>query len=133
MTKVAVNDREASHHSSCDIGRRPMELRQALEEPGEEGQNHKRRDHANAIDSEAAEPLPNIVAVSTKDKELVTEIRHRDRNGDRRNAGEIDDEKKIAVMKKMVVQHHARGIHGIAKKSVPRTNDQIAQELATGE
>ena len=45
-----------------------------LKEAGERGESDEAWDHAGAVDSEAFEPLAEIIALRAKDEELVGEV-----------------------------------------------------------
>jgi hypothetical protein len=67
------------------------------EDVGGGGQDDQAHGKADAIDGEAAQPLPEVVAVSAEDEVLVAEERDGDGDGGGDDEGNVGDERLAAV------------------------------------
>ena len=113
-----------------DVERGGVVVEDGLQEAGEGGERDEAGDHAGAVDSEALEPLDEVVAVGAEDEELVTEVGDGDVDGSGEDGCSDDGEIDEALGEGTVKQREGDDEAGVAEDGIEDSNEKIANELA---
>src|SRR5450756_814226 len=129
VAEVAEGGSKDGDHGACEVGCGAMGESEAQEEMGEDGQGDELGEHADSVDGEAAEPFPEIVAVSAEDEMFVAEERHRDANGLAGDGGDDDSQGQVPVRQEMPVEEDECGIEKVGEDRVPDADQKITNDL----
>ena len=103
------------------------------EDVGGGGQDDQAHGKADAIDGEAAQPLPEVVAVGAEDEVFVAEERDGDGDGGGDGEGNVGDERLAAVRQQVSEEDDTGRVEGQRDDGVGDTDREETDHLARGQ
>src|ERR1017187_806800 len=101
VREVAVTGDDDGVDDAREEGRVGVGEREAQEDMGRGGQDHKSHGKADTVHGETADPLLEVVALGAEDEVFVAEERDRDAHWGRDHESDVSDKRLTAVWEQM--------------------------------